>query len=92
MTKGNWVSGNYGTLFLSDHSWWAVRQGYEVSVYSSVDINKHIRFNTKYVYTHSTKVPKLFSGSQSDTPENVFDGEKYHTDFGKLEFLFNYTF
>lgn len=92
ITRGGWVSANHGVAFLSDHSWYAVRNGFETSLYAGANLTKNLRVSTKYVHTESQDVVNAFSISQNASRDKALNGNAFYKRFDKLEFLVNYVF
>lgn len=91
LTRNGWVSANSGVAFLDEHSYWAVRDGVENSIYGGINFTKNLRVGTKYTSTFSQSVPKSFSISENVKLQDNY-GKDFYLHFQKLEFLINYTF
>lgn len=91
-TYENWISMNHGTLFLSNNSYWQVKDGQQYTIYGGVNITKNLLLQLRYVYTKSDKVPAYFSVSTSVPPSQSPNPEDFFLQTSRFEIEVSYSF
>jgi hypothetical protein len=92
ITRGEWVSANFGNRFLSDYSFVANKKAFETSIYGGVNFTKNFRVSSKITHTESENVSGSLSLGKTVQPEEAPLGSIFHRYFTKIELLFNYVF
>lgn len=84
-TYNNWLSMNHGVLFLSNNSWWQLRNGRQYTVYGGLHISKNLLVQLRYSRAVSDSVPEYFSISSSTNISESPNPSNFFTETDRVE-------